>query len=51
METDVSGVGLGAALLQTKEGTSCPRDNAPEINILRWIAFMSKNVSSRMKIQ
>ena len=25
LETDASGVGLGASLLQTRNGTSCPK--------------------------
>ena len=42
MERDASGTGLGAALLQTVSGTSCPRDKAPDISILRLITFASK---------
>ena len=30
IETDIPGFGLGAALLQTGSGTSCPRVEAPE---------------------
>ena len=29
LETDASGVGLGAALLQTWEGTTCQKDMVP----------------------
>ena len=43
LETDASGVGLGAALLQTTSGTSCPRDKAPDNCILRPITFAGKN--------
>ena len=39
LETDTSGVRLGAALLQTRYGTSCPRDKAPNNSILRSMAF------------
>ena len=46
METDASRVGLGAAILQTREGTSCARDEVPDNNILRLIAFMSRNLSA-----
>ena len=46
LETYVSGVGLGAALLQAGSGTSCPRDNAPDNSILRPITFASKSLSS-----
>ena len=42
LETDVSRVGLGAALLQLHEGTSCPKDKAPYNIILCHIAFASK---------
>ena len=35
LETYVSRIGPGAALLQTRSGTSCPRDKAPEHSILR----------------
>ena len=41
IETDVSGVELGAALLNTRSGTSCPREEAPGNSILRPIAFAS----------
>ena len=46
LETDESGIILRAALLQTRSGTSCPRDIAPENNILRPIVFASKSLSS-----
>ena len=42
LETDVSGVELGASLLQTRNGTSCPRDAAPDNNILWPIALQAK---------
>ena len=45
LETNVSGVGLGAALLQTRSGISCPRDKAPGNNILTPITFASKSLS------
>ena len=48
-ETNVSGVGLGAALLQTKSGTSCPRDKVPDNSILRPIAFSSKSLNGAEK--
>ena len=34
LETDVSSVGLGAALLQTQEGTTCQKDMMPSNTIL-----------------
>ena len=46
---DVSGVGLGASLLQTRNGVSCPRDMVPDNNILRPTAFTSKSLSSTDK--
>ena len=46
IETDASEVGLGAALLQTRSGTSHPRDEAPDNSNLRPIALMSKSQSS-----
>ena len=45
LETDASGVGLGAALLQTGSDTCCPREKAPNKRILRPIAFGSKILS------
>ena len=36
---DASAFGLGVALLQTRSGTSCLRDKAPEHSILRPITF------------
>ena len=44
-EMDESGIGLGAALLQTRNNTSCPEDKAPGNNILRPIAFTSKSLT------
>ena len=49
LETDAPGVELGVSLLQTRNCTSCPRDTAPENNILRPIAFASKSLSSTEK--
>ena len=43
LETDRSGVGLGAALLQTWEGATCQKDTVPDNTILCPIAFASKN--------
>ena len=34
LETEAFGVGLEAALLQTRNGTSCPRDKAPDNSTL-----------------
>ena len=49
LEIDVSVVGLGAALLQTRNGTSCSRDEVPDSSILRPIVFVSKSLSSTEK--
>ena len=46
LETDASGVRLGAVLLQTRNGTSCQRDKVPNNNILRPITFARKSLSS-----
>ena len=46
LETETSGVRLGAALPQTRSGTGCPRDKAPDNSIFRPIAFASKSLSS-----
>ena len=46
IKTDVSGYRLGAALLQTKSNTSCPRHYTQDSGILRPIAQMSKALSS-----
>ena len=42
LEMDASGVGLGVALLQTWEGTTCQKDTVPDNTILHPIAFASK---------
>ena len=34
LETDASGIGLGTALLQSRDGIACPKDNAPNNTIL-----------------
>ena len=46
LEVDTSEVMRGATLLQTRSGTSCPRDKTPDNNILRPIPFASKSLSS-----
>ena len=45
LETDASGVGLGAALLQLLEGTVCQKDMVPDNTILCPIAFDSKSLT------
>ena len=42
----MSGIRLKAGLLQTRSGTSFPRDKAPDNSILRPIAFASNRLSS-----
>ena len=42
LETDASGVSLGASLLQTWEGTTCQKNTVPDNTILHPIAFASK---------
>ena len=46
LETDASGIGLGAALLQTRDHTTCPKDSTPDNTILRPLAFASKSLTS-----
>ena len=45
LETDTSRIGLGAALLQTHEGTACQKDIAPDNTSLCLITFASKSVT------
>ena len=45
IETDVSGVGLGGTLLQTRSYTSCHKDEAPDNSILRPTVFASKSLA------
>ena len=44
LETDASGISLGAALLQLRDNTNCPKDSAPDNTILCPIAFVSKSL-------
>ena len=34
LETNASGIGLGAALLQTRDGMTCQKDSTPNNTIL-----------------
>ena len=45
LKTDVSGIGLGAALLQLRDNTNRPKDTAPDNTILYPIAFASKSLT------
>ena len=45
LETDASGVGLGTALLQTWEGTTCQKDKVPDNTTLHPLAFASKSLT------
>ena len=46
LETDASGIRLRTALLQTRDGTTCPKDITPDNTILRAVMFPSKNLTS-----
>ena len=46
LEMDASGIGLGAALLQTRDGTTCPEDIFPDNTTLRPVTFASKSLTS-----
>ena len=48
-EMDASRVDLGATLLQTRNGTNCPGDEAPDNSKLRPIACTSKSLSRAEK--
>ena len=45
LETDASGIHLGAALLQMHKGTACKKDVAPDDTTLCPIAFASKSLT------
>ena len=45
LETDTSGIGLSAALLQMCKGTACQKDVAPDITTLCPIVFASKSLT------
>ena len=45
LETDVSGVGLGAALLQLCDNTTCQKGTVPDNTICPPIAFASKHLT------
>ena len=45
LETDASGIGLGAALLQLHDNTACQKGMAPDNTILCPISFSSKRLT------
>ena len=45
LETDASREGLGAALLQLHDNTTCQKDMAPDNIILHPISFASKSLT------
>ena len=45
LETDVSRIGLGVALLPMHEGTACQKDIVPDNTNLQPIAFASKSLT------
>ena len=45
LETDASGISLGAALLWLRDNTNCPKDTAPDNTILHLTAFASKSLT------
>ena len=49
IETDASGIGLGAALVQTRDNMNCHRHEVPDNSILRPIAFASKTITGAKK--
>ena len=46
LETDASGRGCGATLLQMNDGITCPKETASDSIILRPITFASKSLTS-----
>ena len=49
VETDVSGVGLGAALLQTRSNNSCHKNEYPDNNTVRPITFDNKSLTGAVE--
>ena len=45
LKTDASGIGFGTALLQTRDGTTCPKDITADNIMLRPIKFASKSLT------
>ena len=46
LETDASGIGLGAGLLQVRDGLNCRSDDILNDTALHPIAFVSRGLSS-----